>query len=64
MKVTAGIGWGKFAGENSFDNPLSFIIKKLNVRPVIQELEKEELLLMINGSEVMQLVWRFRIFSS
>ena len=33
MKVTAGLGWGKFAGENSFDNPLSFLSDKLNLRP-------------------------------
>ena len=24
MKVSSGIGWGKFVGENSFDNPLIF----------------------------------------
>ena len=33
MKVTAGLGWGKFAGENSFDNPLSFLSDKFNLRP-------------------------------
>jgi len=33
IKVTAGLGWGKYAGENSFDNPLSFLSDKLNVRP-------------------------------
>ena len=38
MKVTAGLGWGKFAGENSFDNPLSFLSDKFNVRPRLQEL--------------------------
>ena len=37
MKVSFGIGWGKFVGENSFDNPLSFISNKLNVRPKISE---------------------------
>jgi len=35
MKITAGLGWGKFTGENSFDNPLSFISNKLNLRPRI-----------------------------
>jgi len=33
MKVTAGLGWGKFSGENSFDNPLSFLSNEFNVRP-------------------------------
>ena len=33
MKVTAGLGWGKFVGKNSFDNPLSFLSDKFNVRP-------------------------------
>ena len=33
IKVTAGLGWGKYVGENSFDNPLSFLSDKLNVRP-------------------------------
>ncbi|MDA7541788.1 YjbH domain-containing protein [Gammaproteobacteria bacterium] len=34
IKVTAGLGWGKYAGENSFDNPLSFLSNKFNYRPV------------------------------
>ena len=34
MKVTAGLGWGKFAGENSFENPLSFLSDKVNLRPI------------------------------
>ena len=33
MKVTAGLGWGKYAGDNSFDNPLSFLSKSLESRP-------------------------------
>ncbi|MDC3289571.1 YjbH domain-containing protein, partial [Gammaproteobacteria bacterium] len=33
IKVTAGLGWGKFAGKNSFDNPLSFLSDQFNVRP-------------------------------
>ena len=33
IKVTAGLGWGRFAGENSFNNPLSFLSNKLNKRP-------------------------------
>ena len=35
MKVTAGLGWGKFVGENSFDNPLSFLSNKFELRPRI-----------------------------
>jgi hypothetical protein len=35
MKVTAGLGWGKFAGKNSFDNPLSFLSNKFDLRPSI-----------------------------
>lgn len=33
MKVTAGLGWGKFTGENSFKNPFSFLSNKFNERP-------------------------------
>ena len=33
IKVTAGLGWGKFTGNNSFDNPLSFLSNKFNLRP-------------------------------
>ncbi|MDC0440090.1 YjbH domain-containing protein, partial [Gammaproteobacteria bacterium] len=33
MKVTAGLGWGKLTGNNSFDNPLSFLSNKFNLRP-------------------------------
>jgi hypothetical protein len=33
IKFTAGLGWGKFAGKNSFDNPLSFLSDKFNFRP-------------------------------
>ena len=27
------MGWGKYAGDSSFENPLSFISEKANVRP-------------------------------
>ena len=55
IKVTAGLGWGKFAGENSFDNPLSFLSNKFNLRPSTQvTMIVEELHLMINGFEAMQ----------
>ena len=33
MKVTTGLGWGKFTGENSFENPLSFLSDKFDFRP-------------------------------
>jgi hypothetical protein len=33
IKVTAGLGWGKFTGENSFENPLSFLTNKFDLRP-------------------------------
>jgi hypothetical protein len=35
MKVTAGLGWGKFAGKNSFNSPLSFLSEEFNFRPSI-----------------------------
>ena len=55
MKVTAGLGWGKFAGENSFDNPLSFLSDKFNVRPsTSSNYSLGELHLMINGFEAIQ----------
>jgi hypothetical protein len=33
IKVTAGLGWGKFTGENNFDNPFSFLSNKFTLRP-------------------------------
>tara|TARA_B100001093_G_scaffold515958_1_gene593582 strand:+ start:6475 stop:8385 length:1911 start_codon:yes stop_codon:yes gene_type:complete len=33
-KLTVGMGWGKFAGKNSFDNPLSEFSSSLSTRPV------------------------------
>ncbi len=35
--VSFGLGWGKFSGENSFNNPLSFISDRLNVRPALSD---------------------------
>jgi hypothetical protein len=35
IKVTAGLGWGKYIGENSFNNPLSFLSDKFNSRPSV-----------------------------
>jgi hypothetical protein len=34
LKTSIGLGWGKFTGENSFKNPLSFISNKLETRPL------------------------------
>jgi hypothetical protein len=34
LKTSIGLGWGKFTGENSFTNPLSFISNKLETRPL------------------------------
>ena len=33
VKITAGLGWGTFAGENSFKNPLSFLSNGFDIRP-------------------------------
>lgn len=33
FKVSAGIGWGKYAGKNSFKNPLSTFKDSLRIRP-------------------------------
>lgn len=32
IKLTGGIGWGKFVGENSIDNPLSIFSKSIEIR--------------------------------
>ncbi len=32
-KFSLGIGWGKYAGNSSFENPLNFISEKANIRP-------------------------------
>ncbi len=32
-KITFGIGWGKYAGNNSIENPFAFISEKIKVRP-------------------------------
>ncbi len=33
-KMTLGIGWGKYAGDNSFENPLGIFSEKAKIRPV------------------------------
>ena len=35
--ISLGLGWGKFAGKNSVENPLSFISEGLKVRPVTSD---------------------------
>ena len=34
MKITAGLGWGKFVGDDSFDSPFSLISDKFSFRPI------------------------------
>ena len=34
MNISLGLGWGKFANEDSIEDPLSFISDKLNQRPL------------------------------
>ncbi|MDB4244526.1 YjbH domain-containing protein [Gammaproteobacteria bacterium] len=33
IKISLGMGWGKFVGNNNFENPLSFLSDSLNIRP-------------------------------
>tara|TARA_B100000795_G_scaffold165047_1_gene124167 strand:+ start:29214 stop:31118 length:1905 start_codon:yes stop_codon:yes gene_type:complete len=33
IKLSLGIGWGKFAGQNTFNNPLSLFSEKMDNRP-------------------------------
>ena len=37
LKVSLGLGWGKLAGNNNFENPLSFLSDSLTIRPVISD---------------------------
>ena len=37
IKYSLGIGWGKFAGENSFKNPLSELSSSLLSRPLVSD---------------------------
>ena len=37
IKVSLGMGWGKFVGENNFDNPLSFLSDRLDIRPLVSD---------------------------
>ena len=34
IKVSLGMGWGKFVGSNNFNNPLSFLSDAINTRPL------------------------------
>ena len=36
-KLTIGMGWGKFTGENSFKNPLSELSSSFTTRPIISD---------------------------
>jgi hypothetical protein len=37
IKVTAGLGWGKFSGNNTFDNPLALISNSFEFRPILSD---------------------------
>ncbi|MDA7851239.1 YjbH domain-containing protein [Gammaproteobacteria bacterium] len=37
IKISLGMGWGKFVGSNNFDNPLSFLSDSFNIRPVVSD---------------------------
>tara|TARA_B110000259_G_scaffold181245_1_gene222981 strand:- start:244 stop:2067 length:1824 start_codon:yes stop_codon:yes gene_type:complete len=37
MKITLGLGWGKFVGSNSFENPLSFLSEGFDFRPSVSD---------------------------
>ncbi len=37
FRYSLGMGWGKFSGENSFENPLNSISERLNTRPGISD---------------------------
>ncbi len=33
IKISLGMGWGRFVGNNNFENPLSFLSDSLDIRP-------------------------------
>jgi hypothetical protein len=35
IKLSLGMGWGMFVGDNNFDNPLSFLSDRLDIRPTM-----------------------------
>jgi len=37
IKISMGMGWGKFVGGNNFDNPLSFLSNSLDIRPLVSD---------------------------
>ena len=37
LKISLGMGWGKFVGRNNFDNPLSFLSDSLSIRPSVSD---------------------------
>ena len=37
IKISLGMGWGKFVGSNNFENPLSFLSDSLDIRPLVSD---------------------------
>jgi len=37
IKISLGMGWGKFVGTNNFENPLSFLSDSLDIRPAVSD---------------------------
>ena len=37
MKISMGMGWGKFVGDNNFDNPFSFLSDSFDIRPLVSD---------------------------
>ena len=37
IKISLGMGWGKFVGSNNFENPLSFLSNSLDIRPAVSD---------------------------
>ena len=37
IKISLGMGWGKFVGSNNFKNPLSFLSNSLDIRPAVSD---------------------------
>ena len=56
IKLTSGMGWGKYVGESSIQNPLRFIDARLNERSQSSDFMNWEVIYhMIYGLEVKQL---------
>ena len=37
IKISLGMGWGKFVGSNNIDNPLSFLSDSFDTRPLVSD---------------------------